>query len=136
MNNQDIKDIEKICDQVIDEIKGDGMEIISKELLSAILNREVTEFKTQEDNYKPSVIGYKYKDWELRHYTEINIHELAHKCLVYGWENMYEITPRVMGAEIMCLKTGYQLHIVQREDVENPEMFDPRFVIKACQWIL
>ena len=26
MNNQDIKDIEKICDQVIDEIKGDGME--------------------------------------------------------------------------------------------------------------
>lgn len=48
---------------------------------------------------------------------------------------MYEITPRVMGAEIVCLKTGYTLHIIQREDINEPELFDPRFTFKACQWL-
>ncbi len=67
---------------------------------------------------------------------EINIHELANKCLIHEWDNMYEVTLRVMGAEVVSLKTGYSLHIVQREDIGNAEKFDPRFIFKACQWIL
>lgn len=40
-----------------------------------------------------------------------------------------------MGAEIMCLKTGHLMHVIQREDIDNPAKFDARFIFKACQWI-
>lgn len=53
MNNQDIKDIEKICDKVIDEIKGDGMEGIDKIIFELFTNNWVGETVTKDlDNMK------------------------------------------------------------------------------------
>jgi hypothetical protein len=78
MNKQDIKDIEKICDKVIDEIKGDGMEIISKELLSDVLGYQVIDYMGGAYNTIPNSIYMNKKDGDWT--KNINIHELAHKC--------------------------------------------------------
>lgn len=118
--------------------------MISKELLSEVFTYSQQDFEiTGIKEGSKNTLQYFWIQ-ELQDFTgdgfrrvkkEINIHELANECLVYAWDKMYEITPRVMGAEIMCLKTGYEEHIIQREDIDNPEKFDPRFVIEACQWI-
>jgi hypothetical protein len=108
--------------------------MISKEVLSKILDRDILVYSIK--GRKGSKV-LKYSTGYADHNQHsINIYELVHKCILYAWDNMYEITPRVMGAEIICLKTGYQLHIIQREDIENPQPFDPRFTFKACEWIL
>lgn len=104
--------------------------MISKELLSEVLGNEAI-IKVQPASN--TMVAY----WDIysSQHSLINIHELAHKCILYAWYNLYEITPRVMGAEIMCLKTGYEEHIIERKDVENPKEFDPRFIFKACEWV-
>ena len=105
--------------------------MISKELLSDVLNINCTAVELPLEG---NMLGFQTDNKMFLHL--INIHELAHKCILYAWENNYEITPRVMGAEIMCLKLGYQEHIVQREGIEDPEKFDPRFTFKACEWVM
>lgn len=107
-------------------------ETISKELLSEVLNiLPVEEIGVRCDNnvyYRPKGCE---KTWNM-----INIHELANKCLICAWSKRYEINPRIMGASIMSLEDGEDKKIIQREAIENPKWFDPRFAIKAFQWIL
>ncbi len=114
------------------------MEIISKELLSEVLGYKILSVKDLKDGRNN--ISFDHERINnmglISDYDFINSHELAHKCILFAWDNNYAINPRVMGAEIVCLKTGYQKHIVQREDIENPIKFDVRFTFKACQWIL
>lgn len=119
--------------------------IISKELLSEVLGRPIEIISIDEnrceirnsisfENYQLGVSYiYLYGNKETRF---MPIHELAHKCILYAWDNFYEITPRVMGAEIMCLKTGYTIHTIYRKEIENPKKFDARYIYKACQWLL
>jgi len=111
-------------------------DVISKEVLGEVLGLKIWKIVGCDFNTLRYCI-YPNKGDDPSEYTfPINIHDLAHKCIVYAWNEMYDISPRVMGTEIVCLKTGYQLHIVQREDLENPKLFDPRFTFKACQWLL
>ena len=110
--------------------------MISKELLSEVLP-EYTEYR----EYKDFTISTSYTTLFIsldgrNMFGSINIYELAHKCILYAWDKMYEITPRVMGAEIMSLETGYTEHTILREDINKPEKFDPRFVFQACEWVL
>lgn len=105
----------------------------SKELLTAIRNDKYIVIDIDTSDIADSKIGYLLDN---NQWYFINIYELAHKCILYAWDNFYEITPRVMGAEIMCLKTGYTVHTIYREEIEKPEKFDARYTYKACQWIL
>jgi len=111
-------------------------EIISKDLLSEVLNIK-SRFETDILNIKidGNFIFYKL-DRKVKPSKRINIYELAHKCIIYAWDKMYDISPSVMGTKIVCLKTGFELYIVQREEIENPKPFDPRFTFKALQWLL
>ena len=114
-------------------LKGTIMNYLpSKELLSEILNLDVFASISSNTNELKCL----FVDLDRSKELKINIYELAHKCILYAWDNFYEITPRVMGAEIMCLKTGYTVHTIYREEIEKPEKFDARYTYKACQWIL
>ena len=111
-------------------------DVISKELLSKVLGLKVWKVLECDTNTLRYCICPN-KDADPSEYIfSINIHELTHKCIIYAWGEMYDISPRVMGAVIYAQMTIYQLHIVQREDLENPKPFDPRFTFKACQWLL
>ena len=122
-------------------------EIISKELLSEVLKRDcnishlsvndlIYEEITTEDRYI-GLIG-------------INIHELAHKCKEWAYEQGYHIfVYRVRGHMFELLVTD------NSTDCQNSNLYDrvskdkrginmhsyeiptePEAIFKACQWIL
>lgn len=113
-------------------------EVINSKLLVDVLG--ITKYFTLKHlEVRAGNLEFEYHticDDSYSHDGCYNIHELSHKCILSAWDKMYEITPRVMGAEIMCLRTGQVLHFILREDIENPELFDPRFTFKAYKWIL
>jgi hypothetical protein len=108
-------------------------EIISKELLSEVLNLDYVEV------YEIELIG------SHMHYTlvleddiisddmTINVHELAHKCKEWAWKT-YGHSGAIQAGYIlgrfdaMILFNGDGYHF--KGDTE------PEAIFKACQWIL
>ncbi len=129
-------------------------DIISKELLSEVLKDDIIKInKHRSLNNKISIdcfsdielkndilVCYENRQntypFKLIDEHEYNIYKIANNCLVFAYDNMYEITPRVMGAETMCLKNGELKKLISRKDIKEPKAFDPRFIIKAAEWVL
>jgi len=107
--------------------------IISKELLSEVLNEEVVEIFI----FSKNTIGYYIKDnfngngKQIEH--KINIHELAHKCKEWTWrqEKIYEIVERKTQVDVY--RNGKK---VAQFIGDSLIVFLPNRVFRACEWIL
>jgi hypothetical protein len=101
--------------------------MISKELLSEVLNKPVTLLRVVEDgtDYLASIV-----------YTEhgkMNIYELAHKCK--DWALMHDFSIKsTYDFTHTCFASVYGL---QRGSYFNVQAdAEPEAIFKACQWIL
>ena len=103
-------------------------EIISKELMSKVLNLNITYI----ERYNNSII-YKISVYDRE--EEINIYELAHKCKEWAILNHYDFT--ILIDTVVIYNEGIQIYTIYNtlED-DNFIPFDPIYEIKACQWIL
>jgi len=112
--------------------------MISKELLSEVLDTNVEEFiddKFAKDGY---ILFWEwYNKNKNQRQRDINIHELAHKCKEWVLEKR------------ILFQSGYTVPTVQaRADIawakglEEPQIktfiadTEPEAIFKACQWIL
>ncbi len=100
--------------------------MITKELLSAVLNVDVTIPSHEDEN----TLCYSTKTYK---YTgnNINIYELAHKCKEWLLHK-YEITLETNINKTNCVA------IARKDDwfdVYNADT-EPKVIFKACQWIL
>jgi len=112
-----------------------GNEIISKELLSEVLNLNMwkTETLTISTEYnKLYYNGITLGDYGYYEYTEhINIHELAHKCKEWAKNKGYVIGVDLDKVNIWSIK--------EREVINHYEVYWEdylEFEFRACQWIL
>jgi len=103
--------------------------MISKELLSEILDREVINVVgiTQIDSR--GVVSSKAVKFETRKdiYRSINIYELAHKCKEWAYNEHGEIL------------TSFKYKgewIVEDERYRYRADTEPEAIFKACEWIL
>jgi hypothetical protein len=113
------------------------MSVISKELLSEVLEEEVGSFEIKNNALIYTIklcFGYK----------TINIYELAHKCKEWAWDNGYSITIKRYKDGYQCIldfeftfnlsnsnKTG---HIRNWTGIVNSNT-EPEAIFNACQWI-
>ena len=112
--------------------------MISKELLSEVLGCDCSECYF-EDTY--NLINYKYQydvTWseEIQYNnSSINIHELAHKCKEWAYEDKslcgYNIELKSYKSE-----NCYWLCELMSEDITFSEESEPESIFEACQWIL
>ena len=115
-------------------------EIISRELLSEVLNIENERISKRVDRFCfPSdniiTVAYYMEDgWQ-----HLNIYELAHKCKEWALTNGYRLCsyPKltISGHPYMCdvfngIGSDKKCLIIIGEDTE------PEAIFKACQWIL
>jgi len=103
----------------------------SKELLSAVLNKKVKE--VHEGSYK-NEINYTIATGE---YYCINIHELAHKCKEWAYEQEFILHIKRTG-EIEYKLTVESLNInkvyfLQQIFYSKTEL---QAIFEACEWIL
>jgi len=96
--------------------------IISKELLSEVLNLNITNVQVIS-----ITAFYIYEDEnEIEFEDKLNIYYLAHKCKEWAAPQGYNVSSNLVTT--MITSNGYR------------EMFDadtePEAIFKACQWIL
>lgn len=107
---------------------------ISKELLSAILDKEVTNIEkgcTENELKVGAYFGV------ARQSFYISINELEKKCLRWGWGKGYsfEIIPFCVG--IVNLETYEEKSFrYTKKDMQNKIPFLSKYTFIACQWIL
>ena len=106
-------------------------DIISKELLSEVLNQTVEEIhntKSVELRYIVSMGGYWY----------INIYELAHKCKEWAYKRIEQLVwdehnkviyINIYGSDVVA-EGGFTY------DKSIEANTEPEAIFKACQWIL
>ena len=121
--------------------------MISKELLSVVLNKPLRNF----NNYiKRNDLVYDrvfHEGCEDGHKKIINIYELAHKCKEWAFEQGYELYSvknySVRTSDAVS-RIGMWLSIVMSNSKSSLEMksknifadTEPEAIFKACQWIL
>lgn len=113
-----------------------GKEMISKELLSEVLNDNISEIDSINNTVQYRVFGKDYKlksnTRNMNLYETISIHELAHKCkewaLSYGYEISSRLDKQAIATSIVWL--GFAEQTTQNATNE------PEVVFKACQFIL
>jgi len=107
-------------------------QIISKELLSAILKRDIEEVK----NIMGSTLYFNVPE----HGDYINVYELAHKCKEWAENLKYTIASNNYSATI-----SYNEHQEEDDDrhlfwkCDEHKIFkdtEVNSIFKACQWIL
>ena len=114
-----------------------GNEIISKELLSEVLNLNMwkTETLTISTEYnKLYYNGITLGDYGYYEYTEhINIHELAHKCKEWALKQEYKVNSRPDN-----VPTLWEAYINLNITTAHTEVAatEPEAIFKACEWIL
>ena len=100
--------------------------MISKELLSNVLNKNVSYFVVRQNE-----ITYTYDDCD----EDLNIYELAHKCKEWAYANNYNIESDYEG--YTRLSTVDTSTIVSKGSITIPfELSEPEAVFNDCQWIL
>lgn len=104
-------------------------QIISKELLSAVLGQEVEINCKDLDGkalqlYSSGKIWWMNKEWV----SSMNIHELAHKCK--EWAMKQGIVLEIMLKNYCQIKIWYTEITIVEADTE------PEAIFKAAQWIL
>ena len=104
--------------------------MISKELLSAVFNKDVTKY-----DYETQILFYRDEHDSLI-WTEFNIHELAHKVKEWAIENGIVLESSTYKSKAVC-HTGARTH---NNEIYYPEIFnaptEPEAVFKAGQWVL
>ncbi len=120
-------------------------DVISKELLSEVLGYQVCTSGYIKENDTSSVywgmIGCRAID-DCEEYEEfMNIHELAHKCKIWVYEQGYTIGEDYRSVRISKLYSKHEVPAIlwdidyfKVDDSFIP--FDPIYIIKATQWIL
>ena len=104
-------------------------EVISKELLTYVLNRHVVSVS---ENIKIREYGPCISYQGRRFSYDINIHELAHKCKEWAWENGYELVESLEEAYLIDMRnSNVASSVLNQNDLTSPER-----VFKLCQWIL
>jgi len=118
--------------------------MISKELLSKVLNETVTIVKVPYKDTK----RYVYFDLENGKELAINIYELANKCKEWAHMrdycvNSYKSKTRLKPWEAYIsenrkikILTLYDSDIVYEEELKWFDSTEPEATFKACQWIL
>ena len=117
-------------------------EIISKELLSEVLDIEATGVNQEID--KNSYLDYHYKETfnNSKGFVEvgrsISIHELAHKCKEWSRKDFVNC---LFSMDIHIHYDGYMVKTTKFTDIDEPvhiqfkECTEPEAIFKACQWI-
>ena len=110
--------------------------MISNELLSEVLNREVSSLQIA-GNPNDIAVGFadgaSYSSFDLC----INIHELAFKCKEWAYDNTaYEITAYRMQdtSEYRCV-IGLNLLSKYKDVIGFYADSEPEAIFKACEWI-
>lgn len=104
--------------------------IISKELLSEVLGEKICIEDTRP-YMQYSDLCYDIYENEIST-KSINIHELAHKCKEWAFDNGYYLTIYNDAVDII-LQTNCKLI----ENITDDSFkYSPMLVFKACQWIL
>lgn len=110
---------------------------ISKELLSEVLDKEVTNIKMHHSNDEYIYFDYIGKQSRLANEVSIDIYKLAHKCKKWATEKGYEIVETAFMIRIKRVGQDKQkIWEYPREMQDAGIYFSPSFTFKACQWIL
>jgi len=106
--------------------------VITKELLSEVLNEKITEIKPIQPTKRLLYFRVMIGKYEEIFGADINIYELAHKCKGWAWENGYIIENYFAFGDGICkvFNTRWERIYKCIEDTEQEAIF------KACQWIL
>jgi len=118
--------------------------IISKELLSEVLEIKIDKIINNSRRCKPNTIVYDNE--ELNDYEVINIYELAHKCKEWASIKSYYISSCINSdntIDPVCSKYNAWVNqfVFDGEPIEiTVGCFgadtDPEAIFKACEWIL
>lgn len=104
--------------------------MISKELLSEVLDRKVVEFIEESWLCSSNTIVYILEDDVNEDF--INIYELAHKCKEWAYSKGYVIVS--MNNFKWCYVNVSNLGGLTLKEVNSDT--EPQAIFKACEWIL
>ena len=105
--------------------------MISKELLSEVIKRNIINIKTSLDDYIINENIVRYWDDKSAVHFEINIYELAHKCKEWALKQGYFIYST---NELAYIKT-LNLEILPNV-FSNGEDDETTCIFKACEYVL
>ena len=134
MTQEQENQVEKQCAEAVREIEGDE-KMISKELLSAVLGRVITDIEKDYFKFEPNCndwrITARFDGFNQRFF--MNIHELAHKCKEWAKDKNY-ILKSFIGGRSFCIIES----LIGKEVVVDAKIADtePEAIFKACQWIM
>jgi len=112
--------------------------IISKELLSAVLNENILSIKEMsDDKFYKNIVMFECRE---NVFDTINIYELALKCKEWAIKNGFEI----MSSSMLNFDEGMQYFAQTRDRHGNDSLnlltiygdSEPESIFKACQGIL
>jgi hypothetical protein len=114
--------------------------MISKELLSEVLNYSITAVEADIDCIKNRIdgranigdIAYRNIEWKL-----INIHELAHKCKEWAFNEKFILKSSLNECSITEMQ--FEEDWSRMEDWyrgSEESHTEPEAIFKVCQWIL
>jgi len=118
-------------------------EIISRELLSEVLCIPLDEIDKFKKVYNGVQICWTEKEAEKYmcpyHVDTYNIHELAHKCKEWAWNNKILLVVSPQGNSFKDIPF-YKVRILDNgEEVKvftDLKLYEPEAIFKACQYIL
>ena len=107
--------------------------IISKELLSEVLDKEVTNIKMHHINDEYIYFDYIGKQSRIVNEVSIDIYKLAHKCKEWAYFQY--------GIIIQSYLYNGKWRVDILKGIEIDEFFknidsEPESIFKACQWLL
>ena len=114
---------------------------ISKELASAVLNKEVTKCSLINKSRNSINITY-FEDKEDFNpiCREWNIYEFAFKCKKWATKYNFQLVSWTVAFEAVKKKGYCQTHNTQDKNRENDKPFrentEVEAIIKACEWVL
>lgn len=109
------------------------MSIISKELLSEVLGKDVNFVKTI--SIKGTGLYYTCVRNGNNSDGRANLHELVFECKSWAYREGY-ILVEYDYKIVIHEKDSISRDTITNTSIENFFAFDPYMVIKACQWIL
>ena len=120
--------------------------MISKELLSEVLNCEVLDIDNEIPDFIPLVsymAKHRIPTMEKTFDADINIYELAHKCKEWAFQRWYDIYSCVDSDEAYAFLHNFKTSDVLQDrpnimpfDQEIVADTEPEAIFKACEWIM
>jgi len=111
-------------------------EIISKELLSEVFNKEVTNILSETDSkVLKNHIVINFTNGDI---LKINIHELTYKCKEWALKENFRVSSQMIerGIKFSDGINGFiVVHTCNREVFKARADTEPEAIFKACQWI-